>query len=780
MAAALLLALAAAAQAATAIVWRTDFKAGATGAPPPLAAGYTAEDDPLAPGGKAVRLAYVQAGELAPLVTVKGLTLAGAGVLRVAVRAEGLGDIANGLRLSATLINQDSGRRFLADGVVYGVRASPAAYRSLPIVFDAAPEPGRYTLSVTPVWQAQPDARKPTVWIGGLELCARGQAGPCLGGLRRSRVCFAPGAPVRLEVTVVNPLAVAFAGRVAAAETFGLSGRRAVAESAVIVPAGAARTVTLTWKAAAPEAGRETEVVLAGEGGAPLDRDTVDYGVARDPRELAFPRRDFEQGPRPNLGGGFYVAPFSHAQSRRVVEAWFASRDFHDLRYEFFSWAWSELGGFVAPEEPYLGNEGQWWLSLREYKMQIALLRDAGIHVDSYSLGAATSEGGYALYQQHPDWFLYDRNGELIGSYDMENRAHYAGRQAFDFAQRHSYYFWAYLDATRPDVRRWIVNQILSVGRDMGFMGIRWDVWNMEVKPGWFRLDGTEIAPTWPEADRLSADALRAVKDLVARELPDFTWGYNFCAPEENTDTPLLFAEKCRGRGWMLDELAINYNDKTSPFHTWPAYSRRMVEWGDRVRQLGGIYDPWMFDRGYGSAHTDEDWLYTTIFRILAGGRVWNPLYKNNSALAGDLPRLAFRFNTTYSGWKLRLQPETQTRIAVEAPDALWWKGYVFTNEGLDGRPQDIVHLVNAPASAEAGENRDGRVRAPLARVSVRCAGRDGQPPRRAWLLTAEPLTPDGEPRVQAVPLEMADAGGGAVSVTVPAVLYLKTVVFEY
>ena len=116
--------------------------------------------------------------------------------------------------------------------------------------------------------------------------------------------------------------------------------------------------------------------------------------------------------------------------------------------------------------------------------------------------------------------------------------------------------------------------------------------------------------------------------------------------------------------------------------------------------------------------------MHQAIFQILAGGRgTW--IYENNSALAGDLPRLAFRYNDTYSGWNLRPQPENQTRIAVDAPATLWWKGFVLSNKSPAGKDQTIVHLVNSPVAEEVGENKDSKVRPPVLNANVRCKALD-------------------------------------------------------
>ena len=364
-------------------------------------------------------------------------------------------------------------------------------------------------------------------------------------------------------------------------------------------------------------------------------------------------------------------------------------------------------------------------------------MKASGTHVQSYILGSWVGEAAYELYHQHPDWFMYDRNGE-VGDYDMEAHARYARRHEFEFVQPGKDAVDAQMDPTRPETRRWVADQIIRLGKEMGFQGARWDVWMMNVAPGNYRMDGSEIAPTLEQADRLSAESIKAVKDLVAQELPDFTWGYNMCGPEENKNSPRFLAERCKGGAWILDEIAITYGEKTSPFHFWNAYGKRMIEWGEHIRRLGGIYDPWTFDRGGGDPNRPEvDWLYSTIFRILAGGRVWNPLYKNNAALVGDLPRMAFRFSDTFSGWNLHLQPEDQKRVAVEGPPTLWWKGSVLSNRSPEGKDQ--CHCSPGECAGGGGSGRKPRFEGPSAGSE-----REGGLPRGGWPLAEEGMAGHG------------------------------------
>ncbi|MBI4023845.1 MAG: hypothetical protein HY360_02625 [Verrucomicrobia bacterium] len=775
--------------AAPEVLWKQDFGSAKVG---PMFAGGVIVEEPFAKAGKSLQLEFAKEGALPSIATAKDMVLAGTGTLRVWVRGKGLNDVANGLRLTVTLDLSAAaqagkqtapGRRFQASGMVYGVRTNEKAYRMLPIYFEVGDEPAPYTLSIMATWQTQTGDRKPTVWIERLELEGHGASAPYISGLLRTRFMYAPGTPVQIAVTVVNPTKEAFAGRLAAEDVFGLDGRRKAAETAVSIAAGEKRVVDLAWKAAGPEAGHEVEFALLDQNGKEVDRDQISVGITKDGRILHLPAQDFESGKLSSDSNHYllYVWPASHTESRNILARFLRDRDNRTGRFEFFSWSWSDLAGFIPPEDPYLGNfEHQWWLSLKEYKEQIAMMKATGTHVESYILGVWLGEAAYELYHKHPDWFIYSRNGE-VADYDMETHARYARRHEFEFVQAAKPCMGAVMDPTRSEVRRWVADQIIRLGKEMGFEGVRWDVWWLNVAPGNYRLDGTEIAPTLEEADRLSAESIQAVKELVAKELPDLTWGYNCGSPEENKNNPLRLAEMCKGRAWMLDEMAYLYGDKTSPFHFWNAYSKRMIEWGDHIRQLGGIYNPFMFGRGFNPAqHVEVDWLHATIFQILAGSRASNSLYKNNAALAGDLPLLAFRFSDTFSGWNLRLQPENQTRITVEAPPTLWWKGSVFSNKSPEGKDQTIVHLVNSPVAAEVGENRDSKVRPPVLNVKVRCNAAAGRLPKKAWLVMAESPTPDVEPKVQAVPLSLTKAGGDTVSVTVPAVLYLKTVVFEF
>ncbi|HEY3416050.1 MAG TPA: hypothetical protein VGM23_04105, partial [Armatimonadota bacterium] len=556
--------------------------------------------DPAAKGGQAIELAFAKAGDIPAILFTKGITLAGRGVINVPVRGKDLNDVANGLKLKATLINRTTARTYTAFGGVYGVRVSENTYRTLPIYFDVDDTPGQYEVYLAPIWQEQNGDRKPVVWIGGADLLTHGAAAPYISGILRGKLIYAPGLKITMTVTVINPTAAAYQGKLAATECVGVSGQINAATVPVSLAAGETKKFDLSWTAAKPEAGREFQFALLDAAGKELDRDDRSVGIAKDGSLLMFPLHDFVSGEIYVMGGG--------ADPLRSRTAAYSRG-----RCDIFSWWWGDAAGEVPPEDPFLGGEGVMWRSLKDLKKTVAQTKALGTNVVSYVALLATAEPGYELYQQHPDWFLYEKSGE-VGVYQMENLFKRTRRHEFEYLPT-SGSFMATLDPTRPEVRRWIADQFIHLNKDMGWDGVRFDVWDLTVKPGQYRLDGTEIAPTWEKSDQLSAESLRAVKDMVNKEVPDFTWGYNYAAMEENQNLPKHFAEKCRGGGWLLDEVEMSYGAKSSPYHFWNAYSKRMIEWGDHVRQLGGIYDPWIFDRLWSKTnptHIEVDWLYGT------------------------------------------------------------------------------------------------------------------------------------------------------------------------
>ena len=726
-------------------------------------------EDPIASAGKALQFSCAP-GWTPQWCSTKDLRLAGPVTVVVHVRGKGFAGVSPVLTINALFKDRSGNRAIELPGAICGMQLDEGKYRPLSFRILLSPQPENYTFEINGQWAAKEAAPDKTLWVESVEVQANGPAAPYISRVEPDKTAYRPGQKIQVAVNLVNPTAAPFSGVLNLTELYDLDDKAEAVSSPVELAAGEAKEFAFSWKAKLPEAGRELRVVLNDSAKKALDTYTDFFGVAKDPSYLNTMAGGAISPVWTNRYNCSYVGPASYAHTLGFIQY---NKAVRLQRFEYFSWSYNELAQFMPPkdEEPYLGNEGIWWQSFKKFKTQVRMLKEIGVTPISYVNGGLWGPEAYKLYQKHPEWFL------STGSFDMEWRAKYERRNEFEFLQEKTPFFYCYFNPVLPEARRYVADQFIAIAREMGFEGARWDVWNMSVSPGQKDMFGKEVAHTAEDADRLTAESLAAVKALVAKEFPDFSWGYNYGGPEEVEKTPLTIAEKCRGGGWILDEIVCNYQEKTSPFHYWDAYRDRIIGWGDKIRQMGGMYNPFPFRRG-GAKYT-IDHLYEGIFRLIGGARSYGPSEFYSDA-AGKQGLMTFRFSDLFFGWSLRLQPATQKLVQVTAPETLWWKTMVLTGSSPAGRPRTIVHLVNSPAVNEVEENAQSLVRPPVKDLVVTCAAQPGgKPPVKAWLVSAEPSTPDAQPTVTATALPLTRKGA-VQQVTVPWVLYWKTVVFEY
>ena len=228
----------------------------------------------------------------------------------------------------------------------------------------------------------------------------------------------------------------------------------------------------------------------------------------------------------------------------------------------------------------------------------------------------------------------------------------------------------------------------------------------------------------------------------------------------------------------MLDELPCTYQEKSSPYHVWKTYVRRMMSWGDRVNHFGGVYNPYDFNRG--SMEYPIDLIYSAIFRVICGGRDYGGWYYNSRQPIGDLGGFTTRFSEYLHNANRQWIAELKGEVDVQSAAPLWWRDMCFWTRASDGRRCLQVNLVNPPKAAEVMENPRSEINPPVRDITVTCSPCGGQKPTAAYLLMSEPLELTGLNEVQVVRLDLRDAGGGKVAVTVPSVLFWKMVVFQF
>ncbi|HEY3398954.1 MAG TPA: hypothetical protein VGM19_15000 [Armatimonadota bacterium] len=735
----------------------------------------TVVPDPLASGGQAVRITYDKAYRgtnvqvFAPALAMQGRTW-----ITVYLRGENLPPITDPMRI--TLVAHDLRTNLSASyqvHSVYGVRLKATGYTAIRVPLDTSYTATQYAAEIDLGFIPETAGAAPVVYFDKVEVSPQTYTAPVIAETYVDKLHYAPADTVTGHLTLTNPTAAAAEVTVIGEELRALTSRREVFRQTVSLAAGETKPAPFTYQLGPEEYGRELRVSLQ-VAGKEVAADQALFAVSQVPLAVSVANYYDRSQDSPDMHTIFYVAPATGQESWRSVLFF---KKMLGSYCEFFSWSPGDITDLSPAEDPFLGGEGRAIFRSREtIRQQLRMLKSVGFWPVSYVNGSAWADSGYQLFQEHPEWFLYDGNGE-VAHYEMDSRETYRHRGDYNF-DPNSYpgiFFQAVLNHSLPEVQRYIADQYIKCAKEMGFNGVRMDVRYLEIYPGERGFDGKEIAPTFAEADKLSAQNVRNIKAMVHQEIPTFTFGYNYSSPDETKDMRLTMQERCAGGAWMLDEIPATYQEKTSPYHIWKAYVRRMTSWGDQVRKWGGVYNPFDFRRG-GSPYVVDN-VYSAIIRLMGGGHF--ACYTNGDLPFGDLGGFGTRFSEYLYGTNLDWISAPQSQVTVKAAAPLWWEDSCYWSKSAEGKKQLIVHLLNPPAVAEVEENPQSKLSPPVTSITVACAPVAGAKPTAAYLLASEPDNLGGANNTRVVKLELKDVGGKA-TVTVPSVLFWKTVIFQW
>jgi hypothetical protein len=741
--------------------------------------GAAVAEDPAASGGKAVRIPCQPGSNgwsmvfSAPRMEMRGQVL-----FTFWLRAENLPPLTPGFMLTLVAHDQRTGQWACHRQTrVYGANLRTQGYTPVTLALDVPWTAEIYGPEVILQWDSPPKGVAPVMYLGKAGISVPVLDAPRLLAVSPAKIHYQPQEEVTVLTSLVNPAATAIEGTLVGEEIRAADTRREVIRENVILAAGEQKQVTSSYRLGAEEYGREIRVRLLA-GGREVSRGRDFFAVSKLPLWVAGGSSGDRSCSAANSGAGsFYVGPASGQDSWRGVQYWKKMRRSY---FEFFSWAPGDISDLAPSTDLFPGGEGRLTFRSRETIIQQnRMLRSVGMWPVSYVNGTCWAESGYKLFQQHPEWFLYDANGE-VGGYEMDGRELYRRKDDANFDPKtyDHIFFQACLNHSLPAVQEYVARQFVNCGKVMGFAGVRLDVRYLEVYPGERDFDGKEVAATYPEADRISAASVKRIKALVHKELPDFTFGYNYASPEEVKDMMETFKERCAGGAWMLDELPCTYQEKSSPYHAWKTYVRRMMSWGDRVNRFGGVYNPYDFNRG--SMEYPIDLVYSAIFRVICGGRDYGGWYYNSRQPVGDLGAFTVRFSEYLHNANREWLADLKGEVDVKSAAPLWWRDMCFWTRASGGQRCLQVNLVNPPKVAEVMENPRSEINPPVRDITLTCSSSGGRKPTAAYLLTSEPLELTGPNEVQVVKLDLGDAGDGKVAVTVPSVLFWKMVVFQF
>ncbi len=581
-----------------AVVWQGD--AVKDMRPDMLRNGAAVVDDGQASGGKAVRIPYGKdTGGWCVHYFTPALKLQGQCTFTFNLRGEGMLPISDGLWITTVAHDRHNGQWAASDQApVYGVNLHPDGYAPVTMTVNV-PQADSYPIEVIFEWKVGTPDITPVVYFDRITITSGDPPEiPELSPPLLSKIRYQPGERATAVMTLANRTGTPAQGTLFGEELSGLTDRRTVFTLPVALAAGETREITAHWTVGQEEYGRELLVTLrSGDKAATASNY---FGVSRSLWLSVGNQEDAGGGPDSRTNAWqYYVGAAAMPESLRSMRKMKALSPGGEC-FEYFSWSGGDVSDLAPAEEPFAGNEGRMAFRSRELlRRQITQLKSMGFWPVTYTNGTCWAESGYQLMARHPEWFIYDTNGE-VAHYEMDRREIYKRRNDLDF-DPNTYpgiYFQGVLNYALPATVDYTAKNLIACGKEMGFQGVRFDVFFPSVGTGTRDFTGKDIVKTGTEADRMSAAIMHRVKALVHQQLPDFTFGYNYGSPEEMLGHPLTSQERCAGGGWILDEVPCTYQDATSPYHLWPAYLKRMVSWGDQINRWGGIYNPFDFRRG--------------------------------------------------------------------------------------------------------------------------------------------------------------------------------------
>ncbi len=479
------------------VVWSEEAEKFAT--PGGMRLGAAVADDPAASGGKAVRIPC-QSGSngwsmvfSAPRMEMRGQVL-----FTFWLRAENLPPLTPGFVLTLVAHDKQTGQwAFHRQTRVYGANLQPQGYTPVTLTLDVPWTAEIYGPEVILQWDSPPKGVAPVMYLDKAVISVPVLDAPRLLEVSPAKIRYQPQEKVTVLTSLVNPTAAAIEGTLVGEEIRAADTRREVFRENVSLAAGEQKQVTSSYRLGAEEYGREIRVRLLA-GGREVSRGRDFFAVSKLPLWVAGGASGDRSCSADNSGAGsFYVGPASGQDSWRGVQYWKKMRRSY---FEFFSWAPGDISDLAPSRDLFPGGEGRLTYRSRETIIQQnRMLRSVGIWPVSYVNGTCWAESGYKLFQQHPEWFLYDANGE-VGGYEMDGRELYRRKDDANFDPKtyDHIFFQACLNHSLPAVQEYVARQFIDCGKVMGFAGVRLDVRYLEVYPGERDFDGKEVAATYP------------------------------------------------------------------------------------------------------------------------------------------------------------------------------------------------------------------------------------------------------------------------------------------
>ncbi len=551
---------------------------------------------------------------------------------------------------------------------------------------------------------------------------------------------------------------------------------RTVKEETVALAAGERREVAVTWNTGQEEYGFALAASLLDAAGQTLSEGREYFSVADNLWKVCLTQ-----------SGRGCAVPWGHSANEGIpvdkVKEWeqklaaelakpFAPVYWNYANYvEFYAWSPDDFFDMTPEADYWYSGTGNYTVGKRDLQMSVEWLHQRGMRASSYLNPSSIGYGGLEAYTQHPEWFIYDENGQLVmGSYyqkkmEVGSKIRPPGEGPWEL-QLVWYALGLNVNIATFDPVDAQVDQMLKAQKMFGWDAFRFD--NATYGAHGYDFWGKRIDGNDPKKkDALEARAWAHMCDRIWEALgPDFPLGDNNDYEFRETRGAAAWDESCRKGQLLMEEMPRSSYVPSSRTNRWHDFMTWYHQSGEVVRKLGGHHLLIGFDR-----QNPVDHLYMTVLTYAGRSHPYNRYHADTLPLGNYA-----QFITRYSAlmWDIdRVQalPDPGKRLTIKSASPVWWQDYATVRTTPDGARQYIVHLVNPPVQERVYTDPTNQVPPPQKDLTVTLNLENDEKITRATLLTADPVMSRTDLPVT--------AQGNQVSVTVPLLYFWDVLVLE-
>jgi len=402
--------------------------------------------------------------------------------------------------------------------------------------------------------------------------------------------------------------------------------------------------------------------------------------------------------------------------------------------FECFFWAPDEFGDFTPDSENYLSAQTQYRESVSGTKNLIRFAHANGMASTVYSnLWGSDGPAGFELMRKHPEWF----SGADVASDWLEN--------------------WPIMEKG-VDFQVWPESWLFQDARSLPAMQVHAET--LIASHNLFGWDATRYDSYY--SSEWTKKATAKVRELVEKSAPNYQWGYNSFATQDEQVGALDIM--VGGGGLIMEEASREVAKHPSPFSTYIANltSYRDLVWPHHGH-LGLCYDP-------PRKSTPLDALYLTSMLLACG---CHPYYGTLEDQLGPHAQFALRYAELL--YNNRARPLKDAAKVITLPPTAQlseWQHLARTVDMGARRHRLVLHLLPSPVVDSTLTNFAMKLQPPLRKFPLGI-----KLPANAVVTGAWDLCPTA--MLMATPLERR-VQQGTLALTIPEVRFWNIIVIDY